>query len=368
MKTKPEKIAVCICTYKRPQLLRLLLEDIASQERRPSYVIVVDGDPGSGEVSKALRSLKMPGTNLFYQPSNHANLAYQRYLGWKIAESEAAGILVYFDDDLRLPGPHVLGTLASTLEENPDIAGASAPSLTGSAEKFKGHALLQEQRKSGGSAGWMRYLGGSGKLPSGGLTSYGQRKMPDGKGSGIENIEWLQGRVMVYSMKALRKDCFTEDLFAMTHIKCGLGEDTLLSRRVRPRGRLVWVRNAAVEHPDDDLPNSYPIRPYAFGFATAYSRRLLNDYFRGFEKPCFGDRLDLIKTYFGNLLVHWFKIFWPPQFQRVLFASGYTKGVFCGLFRPPRSQRLTPAIRWQMDAESAFQSRVNMTEQDNRAA
>ncbi len=70
----------------------------------PAALVIVDGDPGSGEVRAMLGThdiLKKVPT--WWIPSNHANLPYQRYLGYRAAKCFGeVQFLVYLDDDLRI--------------------------------------------------------------------------------------------------------------------------------------------------------------------------------------------------------------------------------------------------------------------------
>jgi glycosyltransferase involved in cell wall biosynthesis len=96
-------ITIIIPTYKRTPLLQRLLEDISSQTIQPQAVIVVDGDSASGEVPQMLTNTALPAAwRIVYQPSNHANAPFQRYLGWRVASEIGGDVLLYFDDDLRL--------------------------------------------------------------------------------------------------------------------------------------------------------------------------------------------------------------------------------------------------------------------------
>ena len=53
-----ETVSVCICTYRRPEQLAWLLDDLIAQTRRPDEVVVVDNEPaGGGQASvEAARS------------------------------------------------------------------------------------------------------------------------------------------------------------------------------------------------------------------------------------------------------------------------------------------------------------------------
>ena len=73
-------LSICICTYKRPELLSLLIDDIFGQSIIPDQLIIVDGDPSSGRVISILATNPCL-TEIYYLPSNHGNLPYQRYLG-----------------------------------------------------------------------------------------------------------------------------------------------------------------------------------------------------------------------------------------------------------------------------------------------
>jgi hypothetical protein len=88
-------LAVCIPTYRRPHLLRLLLGDLGLQTVSIDRLIVVDGDPSSAGVRTTIETLPGVARELLYVPSNHANLPYQRYLGWRAAGG--AGRLLYLE-------------------------------------------------------------------------------------------------------------------------------------------------------------------------------------------------------------------------------------------------------------------------------
>src|SRR5262249_22555617 len=95
----PRDLGLCVCTFRRPELLGLVLRDVRAQTIQPRLLIVVDGDPASGEVERILMGVPFGQDSVvLYVPSNHANLAYQRYLGWKAAAAGHVPTLVYLDD------------------------------------------------------------------------------------------------------------------------------------------------------------------------------------------------------------------------------------------------------------------------------
>lgn len=343
---------VVICTYKRPGTLIKLVGDLARQTAKPEKLIIVDGDPGSKEVKRYLAELgELAGLNVFYVGSRHANLAYQRYVGWTAARGQRARYLVYFDDDLRLLDAGILEALMVKLKQG-SLAGLTAETLTGSPERFADYEILREQRE-----GKMDFLsrvgvrcGSGGGLVPGSLSPAGSRVQLPSDQAETDTV-WLYGRVMAYDLRYLTRECFSEDLFALTHVRCGLGEDTFLSHRVAAKGRLQLLRGLNILHPDEDLPNSYPIRSYSFGYASAYSRRLLNDDYRFPRKPFLKDRAALVYSYFGNILAALVRFLLSPSYQRFNFLRGYFMGALKGLFVKPTARNLSPGIFWFQDAD-----------------
>jgi GT2 family glycosyltransferase len=358
------KLGLCICTYKRVSLLARLLDDVLNQTLQPDLLVVVDGDPASGEVRTMLDGRDFPeGMQAVYVPSNHANLAYQRYLGWRAAREEDCEALLYLDDDLRIEQPDAVANVVAPLfRPDGDVAGVTAQIVMGDAgAKLAGEGALLDRHaaRSPGAGFLVSRLGSSRRIAPGGLAPSGHRLPPiDRGGRAYEAVEWLRGGVMAYRMDALTQRCFSEDLFALTHIGCGLGEDTFLSHRVGAAGALLFAFNAVFLHPHDDTPKSYPIQAFRMGYATSYSRRLLNDTYRGFERPRIEDRLALVKSYAGTALLSWGRALAAPRRHRFAFAWGYTLGALRGLMQKPTARALTPGIDWWGDAEAALKARV----------
>jgi hypothetical protein len=206
----------------------------------------------------------------------------------------------------------------------------------------------------------VRALGSSlGKLP-GSLTPSGQRCKPDRGDSLTAEIEWLRGGVMACRLSALENDCFSQDLFALSEIGCGHGEDTLLSRRLLSQGKLLMVFDAVFDHPNADVPKAYCTKAFKMGWGISYSRRLLNDNYRWPKPPTIQDRLALWKSYVGNSALCILRAIGSCKVHRFAFAQGYLMGALQGIVRPPRHFRLTPHIDWQLDAEVAVSHRTSI--------
>jgi GT2 family glycosyltransferase len=338
-------LTICIPTFRRSHLLLQLLADLGVQTRKLDRLVIVDGDPFSGELRQALSGeFPRPSCPLVYVPSPHPNLPFQRYLGWRA--SEGSEFLFFLDDDIRIHQKDFLELLLRPLQQ-PDVVGVTA--------RIDFSNRTRRQR----AAPWVRFLrrfGNSHHLPPGSLTSTGERVPPMADGPPYEPIGWLRGAVMGCRRSALTEDSFSPDLFALARHGCGLGEDTFLSFKLRDRGILVFARCAPVEHPDADLSRAYVCDGFGLGYARALSRRLLNDHCRGFALPRWSDRSALLRSYLGNLLVLCLRPDLRRPSRTAGLLAGYVAGIFQGLLRSPTAARLTPDIHWHAAADKALAS------------
>lgn len=365
------RLAICIPTYRRPRLLSMLIADLFRQSRPVERLIVVDGDPDSGEVRRILGKARFSARGeIIYVPSNHANLSYQRYLGWRAAKGCDA--LLYLDDDLRISHPNAVDRVVAPLfRHGTDVVGVTAHIRFGNSstkQNPEDGKSLNDRAENGDSAQpdpakftrsgrtpWIiRQFGSARSIEPGGLTPAGNRRMPSDRGEDYVRVEWLHGGVMAYRMDAVTRECFSDDLFALYHVRSGKGEDTFLSRKIRCRGTLLLALCATFEHPGEEAPAAYPTAAYRLGHAVAYSRRLINDHYRGFAPPTPGDRWSLVRTYVGTTLLSYARALRLPRKQRLVFASGYAAGAIRGLILPPSAKRLAPEIDWWRDAETAL--------------
>jgi hypothetical protein len=348
-------LAVCIPTYRRPHLLRLLLGDLGLQTVSIDRLIVVDGDPSSAGVRTAVETWPGVARELLYVPSNHANLPYQRYLGWRAAGG--ATRLLYLDDDLRLLSTASIETLLRPLRtRRGHVVGTTAEF-----EAPPGEGEPSRDSTGGASPpdrvpwnGLLRRFGSAHRTPSGGLTPAGHRRPPASRGKPYEIVGCLRGGAMAYRMSAITDGCFCDALFAMGQRGWGLGEDTLLSRKIGSRGMLLTAFHSGIVHPRGHEPLAYRRDAFGRGYATAYSRRLLNDHFRGSEPPRWSDRLALMKSYAANVALSWARAAAHTDASAGAFACGYTLGALRGLLQAPSSRGLTPSIDWFADAEAAL--------------
>lgn len=346
---------VCICTYKRPQLLNLLLLDLRSQTILPNEVIIIDGDPDSGEVKAVLENNhKFP---FVYVPSNHSNVSYHRYLGWKTANKIKAKIIVYIDDDIRIHQPNALELLLSPFKTQKEaLVGSTAPIdfpnlSTPTNDQNDTKPPLDRVRTFVHSFSWKRN-----SVPSS-LTPTGVRIKPtEFSAEGYGKVKWAHGGVMAFNMSMLGENCFLDDSFALHHIGYGMGDDTLISHIASSKGDIYLVSDAIFMHPNADTSKAYPTEALKFGYATAYSRRLINDHIH--EKPLLSDRLFLLRSYISTNIINAVDFIISFKLYAFLYGIGYFRGSLRGVVHKPTARNLTPEINWRRDAEEALAKAV----------
>ena len=353
---------ICICTYKRADLLVRLVDQIHQQDVKPIVLIIVDGYPASNEVREKVNTKNYPGIRkIIYVPSNHANLPYQRFLGWLVAIKEDIGCLIYFDDDICLTSTNSIQTLIEPMEKDLHIVGVTAVVSNGDVSGYNTNEAWVDQRKQSGSPHWfIRFFGSSRKVIPGGVSVVGTRNLPDFQGKPYEEVKWMSGRVMAIRLEKVDKSFFSQDLFAMYELRIGKAEDTFFSRRISTRGKILISFESYIRHPEDDEPQAYPTRSCQYGYAIAYSRKLLNDDCVPFHTPSLANRVPLILNYIGNIFINWLAAVRYPKGYRFSYAWGYMKGAISGITRVPSTKNLTPNIRWMEDAENAVQQHINL--------
>lgn len=206
--TKPPHISVCICTYKRPELLRHLLRELANQitEGRFTYSIVIaDNDKEkSGEpvVREFEATYDIP---IRYCTEPQQNIALAR----NKAVANATGDFVCFIDDDEFPIQRWLLILFQAWEKY-QVDGVLGPV----------HPHYEE-----GAPQWLR------KGPF-----YDRRSYPTGT-----VIDWTQGRT---GNTFLKRSLF-EDLDQPFRPEFRAGEDQDFFRRVIEAGhKFIWCDEA----------------------------------------------------------------------------------------------------------------------------
>ena len=125
MASHPQHISVCVCTYKRPELLQKLLEELCAQQVEDAFtysIVVVDNDglrSAESAVSAVASASRIP-IGYYVEPQQNIALARNR------AVANASGEFVAFIDDDEIPVKNWLLTLFRACEHY-EAAGVLGP-------------------------------------------------------------------------------------------------------------------------------------------------------------------------------------------------------------------------------------------------
>ncbi|PKO09636.1 MAG: hypothetical protein CVU40_10100 [Chloroflexi bacterium HGW-Chloroflexi-2] len=347
-----QNFCICIPTYQRDDSLILLLKQLMEQSLLPDCIVIIDGVPNADNTSTVLDNLKnvnlrIPITQI-YLPSNHANLPYQRFLGYKFAHQKNYELILFIDDDISLLQKDSIFSVMKPLLDNPQIFGVSTNI------SFE----VSKKQPKNVSSFIIEKLGSSKKYIPGDITPSGNRIPIYCSNYEYEDVSYLSGGVMGYRMKYLQLENFSQDLFALYERKLGKGEDTILSLRVR--GKIpfkILCSNKYFFHPDNN-PHAYPTEAFRRGYSIAYSRRMINDNYRGINKVRIIDKLELYKSYLGTNIINFFDFLFSLNSKKFSYFWGYATGSLRGIFQKPTTKNLAPHINWWKDAEEALKNMI----------
>lgn len=344
---------VVVCTYNRvPPLIRVL-KGLFSQTRQPNHIFVIDGSTDENSVKTAVRqvSVPRPGSNVIIVRTSHANVAYQRWLGFKVSRSD---IVAYFDDDVVFEERDMLERILGLFAQ-PEVVGASVeldyynalvfdPALRSFTGKLRRTRLLRTVQR-----GLDRLTG----LPSprpGEVGLCGVRgPLPAGK---LVQVGWLPGPCMVFRRQALNDACFSRDLLAVFERKLAIGEDLILSSLVGCTGKLLLLRDCNLKHPGDFDTVAYPSTTRRYARTTCYSRLLLSlsvAHRLGHSRAVC--RLHYFYYATWRLLSAALRVFTPPFGKHLAFFVGWAEGILLNVSKPPTHAAWTPEINWEADVE-----------------
>lgn len=144
------RVSVCIATYRRPERLARLLEDLRRQRRLPDEVIVVDNDAeGSARaVVSAQRDDALPYA-LYYDIQPQKNIALTRNRSVELADGDW---IAFVDDDERAPERWLETLLDSARRHHADgVLGPVVPLLPEEAPRWirRGHFYDWERLATG---------------------------------------------------------------------------------------------------------------------------------------------------------------------------------------------------------------------------
>lgn len=203
---KLPKVSIVICTYKRPDMLRIALESIVNQTvDRTSYEVLVIDNNSNDETCEITEEYMKKNKNVSYQLETKQGLSHSRNCGYINAKADYVG---YMDDDAKAPENWVEQTINIIEEFEPDIFGGPIYPfyLNKKPEWFKDE---YEIRKKAEKSGWLE------------------------KGN-------ISGSNIFFKKELLEEyNGFNPD-FGMKEDKISYGEETLIIKRAREEGRKIY--------------------------------------------------------------------------------------------------------------------------------
>lgn len=355
-----QNFCICICTYKRVESLTKLLIDLTEQTLLTEKIIIIDGDPSSKLVITLLaqqRSTNISRFRYVYVPTNHSNIAYHRYLGWKTAYDLGFDYIVYIDDDIRIYQKDAIAILMLPLINNKNnIVGVTGNLIIGSSSITKEDVYSSSNFSNKLISKFNRILNKQ-YLP-GSLTPSGVRIKPNiYSQEGYGEVEWASGGVMAFALIKPGDGLFSADSFALHHKGYGLADDTIISQSLSRYGSLLLAKNAEFHHPSIDSTVT-PSQPFKRGFALAISRRLIFESRKGYDDSISLAYINLLLSYIGNIFIQSLDLLKGAKKTKLAYNSGYFFGFLKGSFQKPTAKRLTPEIDWWGDAEVAVSGMV----------
>lgn len=210
----PERISVCLATYRRLDRLDLLLHDLAAQRRLPDEVVIVDNDP-EGSAGVVVERHRASGARfpLIYDIQPRKNISLTRN---RTVELASGDWLAFIDDDERAPAQWLEQLLAAVRCNAAD--GVLAP--------------VQPVLPASGVARWIR----RGRF-------YDWPRLATGNQVPINQLRF--GNLLLSASRLRAEDPVFDPAYGLTG-----GEDgDLLMRMVAHGSRLIWCDEAQVLEP-----------------------------------------------------------------------------------------------------------------------
>ena len=253
-------LAVTVCTYRRPHSLRRFLASLASQERHPEELIIVDASPDAdteGVVKNFIsKNDKSICTKYVRVGDSLRGLTRQRNLSIKLV---GADLMCFFDDDIVLK-PEALDLLEKAIRANDSLIAAACHIEN---EIFYKLPLRWRLRKVLGC--WHERQ--VGYLNPAGMAIPQALWLPF---AGTREVEVVPGGATCWRTWVLRTVPFDESF-----VGYGQAEDLEYSLRTRTLGTKVIAGEARVLHLHDQAGRLSPYqygRQSGRGFAVIFRR------------------------------------------------------------------------------------------------
>ena len=236
------RVSICMATYRRPDLLTLLLSDLANQTRQPEQIVIVDNDAqGSArEVVEHFSATRQNHIDVVYAIQPEKNIALTRNLTIALATGQW---LAFIDDDERASA-NWLETLltCAVIHKAPGVLAPVIPIVPGDAP------------------GWIK----RGNL-------YECPRMPTGTVVPLNTMRI--GNALLHRSALANEPRPFDPAYGIT----GGSDSDLLTRLAQKGVRIIWCDEALVEEPVET-------RRMTLGWILRRAMRGGQDYARHFLK------------------------------------------------------------------------------------
>lgn len=322
---KAVTFSLAICTYRRPEAIRKLLERLRDAEECPPEIVIVDSSPDLATEDAVGRFKDLP-IKYYHVGTELRGLTKQR----NFAIGKCGGdIVLFFDDDI-IPSADFFVELRRCWERNPEAVGVGGYIL--------GETWKKCDNGTEGSGwfcveGWARrepmrwrvrkVLRLASELPPGWIPPEGHGRPigcypPDGKD---RRVEFVMGGVASWKKEILR-----EILFSSFFEGYGLYEDLDFCIRAGRKGPIYLCTRATVEHHHD--PSG---RPYKFKYGRMVVRNGWYVWRQRWPSPPLSARLKWWGITFLLLLLRA-----PQGGSGFVEACGRLAGAVEVIWRPPK--------------------------------
>lgn len=246
-----KRFTLIVCTYKRAQPLKTLLNSVAEQTLYPDEILIVDGSPDN-ETRDMLSHNSYANLAYFHVPPEHRGLTRQRNFGIERVDA-ASDIVCFLDDDIVLTQTY-FEQLISTYDTFPDAWGVggyiineiqSTPVSEGYIPKSDEYVYDGWKRKDGPRFVVRKMLGLDADVPPGFTPAFSHGRSvgflpPSGK--------TYQTGTLMGGVSSFRKDVFNYFRFSPYFEGYGLYEDADFTIRVAKSGNLYCNTAATLLH------------------------------------------------------------------------------------------------------------------------
>ncbi len=256
------EFSLIICTYQRPEPLRLLLQSVAKQSVYPNEVIIVDG---SLDAATEIMLQKNSHPKLQYWRVDAADRGLTRQRNFGISKVATSSEIICFLDDDTILSEHYFEAILNTYHQFPNAL-AVGGYIANETKWFEssGSSSFSEQyfcydgfcRKESSRFILRKKLGLDSNVPPGFSSNYSHGRSvgflpPSGK---IYPVEQIMGGV-----SSFKKSIFERFQFSTYFEGYGLYEDADFSIRLAKTGSLYLNTAAQLEHhhAPDGRPNQY---------------------------------------------------------------------------------------------------------------